>query len=154
MQLLVESQGLINLDAVKKSFTVHDWARLAPSPPATMFLLNEFSSSFLDAKWPIVLPTLTAVFVVSRYFKYQNAVRMTGDLPGLAVPFQNMDLTGVLWNWPFGEGLPMHWNFRDSLYKRFNSDVVALRVWLKGIPEIYTNNIDVARDKVGACFDP
>ncbi|KAH8829037.1 cytochrome P450, partial [Flagelloscypha sp. PMI_526] len=32
-----------------------------------------------------------------------------------------------------------------SVYKRFNSDVVALRVWFKGIPEIYTNNIDVAR---------
>ncbi|KAH8827540.1 cytochrome P450 [Flagelloscypha sp. PMI_526] len=118
----------------------------------------------MDVNWGLIVSGLTAVFVVSRVVKYQNAVKATQGLPGLPVLFQNLDLPGLdpipslceihleynvlpgfMWNWPLGEGLGMHWRLRLSFYKRFNADAVVLRPFLKGKPEIYTNNVDIAR---------
>ncbi|KAH8827541.1 cytochrome P450 [Flagelloscypha sp. PMI_526] len=102
----------------------------------------------MDVNWSLVISGLTTVFVISRVVKYQNAVKATQGLPGLPTLFQNMDLPGCLLNWPLGEGIGMHWRLRRSLYQRFNADAVVTRPFLKGKPEIYTNNVDVARQVI------
>ncbi|KAH8831638.1 cytochrome P450 [Flagelloscypha sp. PMI_526] len=102
-------------------------------------------ASLSNANWEILASTLTVVLIVSRFFKYRESVKMTGGLPGFAVPWRNFFLIGTFWNWPFGPGLTMHWRHRKSFYRRFNSDVVALRPWLTSKPELYTNNVDVLR---------
>ncbi|KAH8831639.1 cytochrome P450 [Flagelloscypha sp. PMI_526] len=125
------------MEAVFTALSLH----LALSPMASLLAMPSFS----DANWSVIVPTLTAVFAVSRYFKYRESIKMTGALPGLAVPWPNLSLIGFLWNWPLGPGMYMHWRHRKSFYRRFNSDVVALRPWLMGNPELYTNNVDVLR---------
>ncbi|KAH8827539.1 cytochrome P450 [Flagelloscypha sp. PMI_526] len=102
----------------------------------------------MDVNWNIIFSGLATIFIVSRVIKYKNAVKATQGFPGLAVAFQNLSAVGVFWNWPLGEGLGLGWRMRHSLYKRFSADVIVTRPFLAGEPEIYTNNVDVARQVI------
>jgi len=85
-----------------------------------------------------------SVFIVSRIVKLLNGIKVVSNLPGIRAPFQPLALPGALFptSW-WNSGLDLHWARRFQLYKE--SEVVSVVPFLRGVPGLYTSNLDVAR---------
>ncbi|KAF9051514.1 cytochrome P450 [Panaeolus papilionaceus] len=93
---------------------------------------------------------LLTVFVVSKAAKYRHGVKAVSNFPGFRVPFFPMGFPGVAiptywWN----PGFFFLWQWRQTLYKRFNRDTFTLVPFIFGPPTFYTSNLDVARQVIG-----
>ncbi|KAF9467919.1 cytochrome P450 [Collybia nuda] len=89
-------------------------------------------------------------FVVSRILKLMDGIQAVNHMPGYRVPFQPLDLPGVIlpttwWN----PGLSFPWLWRSHLYKEFQSETISVVPFLRGLPGIYTSNLEVARQVSG-----
>ncbi|KAG6850123.1 hypothetical protein H0H93_000745 [Arthromyces matolae] len=93
-----------------------------------------------------ILSALLAVWVASRVVKLIKGISAVNGLRGMRIPFQPLDFPGALipttwWN----PGVTFTWLWRFTFYRRFQSENVSIVPFLSGIPVIYTNNLDVAR---------
>ncbi|KAG5634315.1 hypothetical protein H0H81_002432 [Sphagnurus paluster] len=108
---------------------------------------STFSSRphFLGYAIPL-LPSLLAIFIVSRVIKLLSGIRAVNQLPGLWVPLQPLsNPSGLLKTSWWNIGVGSNWYWRGRLYKDLGSETIAVVPFLIGVPTLFTSNLDVAR---------
>ncbi|KAG7095482.1 hypothetical protein E1B28_006221 [Marasmius oreades] len=94
-----------------------------------------------------ILLSLFAVLVISRILKFYNGLQVV-NVSGYRPLFGPLGFPGVLlptrwWN----VGLDVHYRRRHDMYKE--SDYISIVPFISGKPQIWTNNLDVARQIEG-----
>ncbi|KAF8221624.1 cytochrome P450 [Tricholoma matsutake] len=101
------------------------------------------------------------LFVVARVKKLKHGLDAVNHLPGPWIPFQPLDFPGSIlpttwwnpglcWSWKWRFTFSIYHPLRISeVYKKWGADSVSMVPFVKGVPSIFTSNIDVASQVVG-----
>ncbi|KAF9269573.1 cytochrome P450 [Marasmius fiardii PR-910] len=98
-----------------------------------------------------VFLSLLTILVISRFLKYYNGLQVVAHIPGYRPPFGPLDFPGVAlptrwWN----TGLDVHYRRRHDMYKE--REYTSLVPFITGAPQIWTNNLDVAKQIEGGGY--
>ncbi|KAH7913523.1 cytochrome P450 [Hygrophoropsis aurantiaca] len=106
-----------------------------------------------DVNWGTLAVTAITFVIASRALKLIDGLKAVNFLPGLRIPFQPLSLLGVIlpestWN----PGLLFTWSWRHTrnLYAHYGNDTISIVPYLSGVPSLYTQSMDVARQVVVA----
>ncbi|KIJ66894.1 hypothetical protein HYDPIDRAFT_149950 [Hydnomerulius pinastri MD-312] len=116
-------------------------------------LHSAIAKAKLEASWTTTIAAVGAIVFVSRVVKLVNGLKAVGSLPGLRIPAQPLALLGVVlpetwWN----PGLLFTWTWRKNknIYRYYGSDTVSIVPFIDGVPALYTQSMEVARQVVSA----
>ncbi|KAJ3550511.1 hypothetical protein NM688_g5063 [Phlebia brevispora] len=114
------------------------------SPISTFLGINGTGKLWLD-----VAVAGVVIFIVSRVLKYFDGLRSVSYIPGIRCAFDPLDFPGgalpsTWWN----PGTDLIWLKRFELYRMYGSDTVSIVPFLSGHAQLFSANLDVARQVV------
>jgi len=89
---------------------------------------------------------LVAVFLVSKIRKYLAARKLIGNTPYINAAFAPLSMLGAAMPASsFNLGLTWQWDFRNIVYRRLESETIAVVPYLLGEPSVYTSSMELSR---------